>query len=158
VAEVVSNTSPLIYLHRLGRLDLLPRMFGKVLVPVQVMQEIDRGRALGHDVPEIEAQPWVDVRKAPFEHDYPALGAGERGVLDVARGLRAAVVLLDDGAARVWAARLSLPCIGVVGLLVEARRLGHLERVAPELDRLVRLGFRMDAALRQRALAECGEG
>lgn len=158
MAEVVSNTSPLIYLHRLRRLDLLPRMFGKVLVPVQVTREIDRGRAMGHDVPQIHDQPWVDVRTGSFEHDYPALGAGERGVLDLARTLQDAIVLLDDGAARVWAARLSLPCIGVVGLLVEAKRLGHIEQVAPELDRLARLGFRMGIALRHRALAECGEG
>jgi len=36
VLETVSNTSPLIYLHRLRRLELLPLVFGKIIVPIQV--------------------------------------------------------------------------------------------------------------------------
>jgi hypothetical protein len=157
VADVVSNTSPLLYLDRLGRLDLLPRLVGKVLVPAQVEQEIARGLALGRKVPDLHAQPWIEIRRAAVEHDYPALGAGERGALDLARSLPGATVILDDGAARAWAARLGIACVGTVGLLVEAKRRGHLERVSPDLDRLAGLGFRMAPALRLRALAESGE-
>ena len=157
MADTVSNTSPLIYLHRLRRLELLPCLFGKIIVPVQVDQELDRGRARGRDVPDLRAQPWIEIRKASADHDYAELGPGESGALDLARALPDAIVILDDGAARAWAARLGIRCVGTVGILIEAKRQGHIDQVAPNLDCLAKLGFRMGSALCQRALVECGE-
>ena len=157
MADTVSNTSPLIYLHRLHRLELLPLSFGKVIVPTQVEQELTRGRERGRDVPDPRAQPWIEIRDVGLAHDYPELGPGESGALDLARALPDAIVILDDGAARVWAARLGIRFVGTVGILIEAKRHGYIDRVAPDLDRLAKLGFRMGPALRQRALAECGE-
>lgn len=154
--ETVSNTSPLIYLHRLRRLELLPLLFGKIIVPFQVEQELDRGGARGRDVPDLR-QPWIEIRRAGADHDYAELGPGESGALDLARTLPDALVILDDGAARTWAARLGLRCVGTVGILIEAKQHGHVERVTAELDRLAQLGFRMAPALRQHALVECGE-
>ena len=49
--EVVTNTSPLLYLHQLGKLDLLALLYGEVIVPTGVVEELDVGRAAGHDVP-----------------------------------------------------------------------------------------------------------
>lgn len=158
MTDTVSNTSPLIYLHRLGRLGLLPRLFGKIIVPLQVEQELARGQELGRDVPDIRAQPWAEIRRAAANHDYAELGPGESGALDLARALTSAIVILDDGAARAWATRLGIRCVGTVGILIEAKRRNLLERIAPDLDRLAKLGFRLAPALRQRALAECGEG
>jgi predicted nucleic acid-binding protein len=156
VPETVSNTSPLIYLHLLRRLELLPLLFGKIVVPFQVEQELAQGRVRGHDVPDLR-QPWIEIRRAGVDHDYAELGPGESGALDLALTSPDALVILDDGDARAWAARLGLRCVGTVGILIEAKRCGHLQRVRPELDRLAQLGFRMAAHLRQYALAESGE-
>jgi hypothetical protein len=78
-----------------------------VIVSSQVDQELTRGRARGCDVPELRAQPWIEIRSVALAHDYPELGPGESGALDLARALPDAIVILDDGAARAWAARLS---------------------------------------------------
>ena len=158
MADTVTNTSPLIYLHRLGRLHLLRLLFGRVIVPVQVHDEIIRGSARGHTVPDLQGAPWIEIRRAAVEHDYEDLGLGECGALDLARALPDAILILDDGAARMWAARLNIRCVGTVGVLIEGKRLGHLERLAPELNRLTVLGFRMGSALRKLALVEAGEG
>jgi len=158
VADTVTNTSPLIYLYRLGRLHLLQLLFGHVIVPVQVHDEIIRGSASGHTVPDLQGEPWIEIRRAAVEHDYEDLGPGECGALDLARALPDAFLILDDGAARIWAARLGIRCAGTVGVLIEGKRLGHLARLAPELDRLTVLGFRMGSALRKLALVEAGEG
>ena len=154
--ETVSNTSPLIYLHLLRRLELLPLLFGKIVVPFQVEQELAQGRARGHDVPDLR-QPWIEIRRAGVDHDYADLGPGECGALDLARTSPNALVILDDGDARAWASRLGLRCVGTVGILIDAKRCGHLQRVRPDLDRLAQLGFRMAAHLRQYALTESGE-
>jgi predicted nucleic acid-binding protein len=59
--EVVSNTSPLLYLHQLGSIDLLPA----VLLPPSVVEGLAAGRAAGHDVPNVAALPWASVVSSP---------------------------------------------------------------------------------------------
>ena len=44
--EVVCNTSLLQYLYQIGHLDLLPRLIGRVIVPVAVVDELAVGRAV----------------------------------------------------------------------------------------------------------------
>lgn len=58
---VVSNTSPLLYLHQIGQLDLLRQLYGKVVVPGAVARELARGAQLGIDVPDLGRHPWVEV-------------------------------------------------------------------------------------------------
>ena len=66
--EIVSNTSPLQYLHQLGLLDLLPRLVGRVTVPQAVVDELETGRLLGHDLPDVTSLPWVTVRTPASPH------------------------------------------------------------------------------------------
>ena len=75
---VISNTSPLFYLHAVGRLDLLRELFGQIITPPAVVAELAAGADRGHDVPDISKLSWIDVRPpsetAALEDD---LGAGE---------------------------------------------------------------------------------
>jgi predicted nucleic acid-binding protein len=50
---VISNTSPLFYLHRLGQLELLHKLYGRILVPEAVAEELKAGGDQGEDVPDI---------------------------------------------------------------------------------------------------------
>jgi len=47
VRDVVTNTSPLLYLHQLGLLDLLPDLYERVVVPTAVLRELEEGAKLG---------------------------------------------------------------------------------------------------------------
>lgn len=49
--SVIINTSPLLYLHQIGKLDLLQKLYTKVKVPIDVQQELEVGRQQGVDVP-----------------------------------------------------------------------------------------------------------
>lgn len=51
MAEVISNTSPLLYLYRVQAIGLLPTMFGGAWTPAAVVQELRAGREKGHAVP-----------------------------------------------------------------------------------------------------------
>ena len=51
---VICNTSPIFYLHRLGQLELLHMLYGRILVPEAVLEELKAGRDQGEDVPNIE--------------------------------------------------------------------------------------------------------
>lgn len=49
--EVVSDTSPLQYLHQIGLLQILPALAERIVVPPAVDQELSIGRALGVNLP-----------------------------------------------------------------------------------------------------------
>ena len=152
MAEIIVNTSPLQYLHQVGQLELLPKLFGRVTVPGAVVQEIAAGRRLGMDLPTVEKLAWVEVR----DPASPAgvllawdLGAGESSSLSLALERPGAWVVLDDRLARQAAASLGIPVLGTAGVLLRSKRQGCLTAVRPVLDRLTALGFRLDPNTRQ---------
>jgi len=57
--EVVSNTSPLLYLHQVGQLDLLHRLYEQVIVPAAVRDELRAGAVRGVSTPEVDRIPWL---------------------------------------------------------------------------------------------------
>lgn len=58
---VISNTSPLLYLGRIGQLELLPQLFSPVCVPEQVALEPDAGRLIRSDIPDPRQLPWISL-------------------------------------------------------------------------------------------------
>jgi predicted nucleic acid-binding protein len=58
---VISNTSPLFYLHRLRHLNLLQKLYQRIIVPEAVVDELNAGRDLGEDVPNEERERAVSA-------------------------------------------------------------------------------------------------
>lgn len=159
VVAVISDTGPLSYLHRLGRLDLLPTFWGRILISPAVVTEVNNGRRFGHDLPDVPRLGWIEIRSPPADalKGIVGLDAGETEAIALATTLTDAVVLLDDGPARQRATALGLRIMGTVGVLLLAKERGLVERVAPDLDRLSAFGFRLAAAVRIDALRRAGE-
>jgi predicted nucleic acid-binding protein len=63
--SVIADTSPLQYLHQIGCLALLADLFGRVIVPDGVAQEIQRGALQGVDLPDLGQLPWVKIKQSP---------------------------------------------------------------------------------------------
>ena len=68
------------------------------------------------------------------------------------------LVILDDGLARRFAETLNLPLTGTIGLLLDAKRAGLIEAIAPLLDQLQEHRFRRASHTRQAILRSAGEG
>ena len=98
---VISNTSPLFYLHAVGRLDLLRELFGQIIIPPAVVEELAAGAVRGYGVPDIAELAWIDVRPPDettvLEDD---LGAGETEAIALALEIPGSLLILDDFAAR----------------------------------------------------------
>lgn len=159
--EVISNTSPIQYLHQLGLLDILKQLVGHITIPQAVVDELEAGRTLGHDLPDVTSLEWIDMRvPASSQHvTSPDLGRGETDVLRLALELPAggAVVILDDAKARAAAGRLGLKLTGTLGVLLDAKRAGLIAAVEPQLDQLDALGFRLAPHTRAAVLKLAGE-
>jgi predicted nucleic acid-binding protein len=144
--DVVVNTSPLQYLHQVGQLGLLQKLFGRVIVPGAVAAEIAAGRQLGVSLPQLEALEWIDIRSPASPVGGLLawdLGAGESAVLSLALEHPGSRVVLDDKLARQAAVHLNLPLLGTAGILLRAKHEGHLSAVQPVLNQLAALGFRL---------------
>lgn len=159
--EVVANTSPLQYLFQLNLLDVLPQLYGEVLVPEGVVRELRAGAHRGVPLPDLDSADWIRVRNVRSAAVLPlaaGLGMGEREVLALALELEKPLVILDDSLARRFAQRLSLPLTGTLGLLLKAKQNGRIDRIGPYLDRLEALRFRLDASTRASILDLANEG
>jgi predicted nucleic acid-binding protein len=158
--EIISNTSPIQYLFQLGLLDLLPRLYGRVLVPPAVRDELDRGRMLGVDLPDLSDLEWIQIVDPETRVLLPlasGLGAGEVQVITLAKETTEHLALLDDRRARRFADLLGVTYTGTLGVLLRAKRKGLLERLEPVCGALEERGFRLSPATRRSVLSMAGE-
>jgi len=158
--EVIVDTSPLQYLFQLGLLELLPALYGQVLIPEAVAREVAVGRSKSVALPVLDSLPWLTIRKVSSSAVLPLvsdLGAGEREVLALGIESSDPLLILDDALARRFAQRFQLAMTGTLGLLLRAKQIGRVERVEPFLDRLEALHFRLDEGTRASVLQIAGE-
>jgi predicted nucleic acid-binding protein len=160
VADAISNTSPLLYLHRVGILDWLPQLFDSIWVPEAVVRELEAGRNGGYDVPVALDHPWLSIvnpKITPVHWLALDLGPGELGAMALALEHPSRVVLLDDLLARRTAAAAGLQVWGTLRVLLEGKGRGLVADVAPLIDSLAAAGLWISADVRQRILKLAGE-
>jgi predicted nucleic acid-binding protein len=156
VPEIISNTSPLLYLYRVGILDWLPRLFSKIWTSTAVSQELREGQRKGHDVPDLQSLSWLEITEPqtiPSEWLALDLGAGELSVLALALENPDRFVLLDDGLARRVAQAAGLNVWGTLKVLLEAQSQGFTGDIESCLDKLQESGMWISQGIRQRVLS-----
>jgi uncharacterized protein len=129
--EIISNTSPLQYLHQLGVLDIFPKLVTTITVPPAVQDELAVGRKSGLNLPDLQSLDWIMVRRPSSSAALPMvtdLGAGEREVLALALETSDSVCVIDDALARQIAHALQLRVTGTLGVLIDAKRAGLISR------------------------------
>jgi predicted nucleic acid-binding protein len=158
--EAISNTSPLLYLHRVGVLEWLPRLFSEIWIPGAVASELAEGRQRGYDVFSPESSAWarvVEPRMIPSEWLALDLGKGELATMALALENPGNPVLLDDALARQIAQAAGLEVWGTLRIVLEAKSQGLTNSVKPFVDRLQDAGMWISDSIRQRILALAGE-
>ena len=124
---IISNTSPLLYLHRIDAVNWLPRLCEEVWIPHAVAQELSEGMRRGYEVPDPQRYEWLtvtDPHAVPSQWLNVDLGAGELAVLALALEHSACIVLLDDRQARRIAQSAGLSVWGTPRVLIEAKSQG----------------------------------
>jgi predicted nucleic acid-binding protein len=158
--EAISNTSPLVYLFRIGALEWLPLLFTEIWVPSAVVAELREGRRLGYDVPDLGLHPWLEVvepRATPSEWLALDLGPGELAAMALGLENPGRTVLLDDLLARRTAHAAGLTVWGTLKILLAAKERDLTPRIEPFVDQLALKGMWLSAGIRQRILALAGE-
>ena len=161
---IVADASPLIALARAGLLRLLRDLYGQVLVPSAVHEELEiaRRRPGYESLEEALAEGWlapVAVQAVEGQERLGRLvGRGEREAILLATRHACRFLLIDERSGRAAAEKQGIPVVGTGGVLLAAKQQGLIPSVAAVLDQLAALRFRLSGELRHRLLELAGEG
>ena len=143
---VVSDTSPINNLAAINQLHLLQQLYGTVLIPEAVYQELTDPDFHVAGAKEVQTFTWIQIRAIEDRTMLKALSSeldpGEAEAIVLALEMKAEQVLIDERRGRMIAARLNLHYTGILGVLVEAKSQGFISTVKPLLDDLInKAGF-----------------
>jgi|ERR1035441_1543807 predicted nucleic acid-binding protein len=151
---VVADTSPLNYLLLIDEIDLLPAIFGQVLLPRAIFQELQHPKTSPTVRQWVAHLPaWLEVRTVASVANpaLMALDAGEREAIQLALELGVSTVLMDEADGRRQAERLHLEVRGTLGILERGAHLGETN-LREALSKLEQTNFRMSPAVRDALL------
>ncbi|MBL7161448.1 MAG: DUF3368 domain-containing protein [Anaerolineales bacterium] len=151
--EIVANSSPFIALERVGYQHLLPALFEQINIPPAVQNEVFKEQPLPDWVKVVHLTQPLAPRMTSAR-----LGPGEREAIALAMELEAEELILDDLPARRLAIFLGLNVIGILGLLLRAKKRGIIPQVQPLMDALYTQEFHISERLYSGILEAAGEG
>jgi len=159
---VVSNTSPIINLATIGQLDLLRQLYGRVVIPQAVYDEIVETGAQQPGAVQVRTSDWIETRQVSDRRLAAELEAevdkGEAQAIVLAKELQADLLLIDERKGRRVAGRFGIRVVGLLGVLVVAKQRGHVAAVKPVLDALIsQAGFWIGKSLYDQVLETMGE-
>ena len=155
----VINTSPLLYLHQAGQLDVLPKLYSQIVAPIAVEQELAVGQASNINVPELSRLDWLQVQavEPAAVPNVIDLGRGEAEVIALGLKNPDSLLILDDQLGRKIAKFYKLRYTGTLGVLVKAKQSGYLEAIAPVITDLKKQGMWLTDEIIATALNLAGE-
>lgn len=157
---VVSDASAIIALSIIGQLNILEQLFHEIVIPTAVFDEIVTQSSSRPGASEVQNSGWITVRAVQDVSPVAKLnlGRGEKEAIALYLELKADLLLIDEVRARKEANRLEVTYIGLLGVLVEAKRKNFITAVKPILEELRDIaGFRISQPLYQYVLKEVGE-
>jgi predicted nucleic acid-binding protein len=147
---IISDTSCLIILNKIGELDLLRQLYNTVTITHDILLEY------GEQLPD-----WIEVQQAKDQYRQQLLemqiDKGEASAIALALETADSTVILDDWKARRLAERLGLSVTGTLGVIIRAKNTGLIPSIKPYLEKIRETNFRISEELEQIALKEANE-
>lgn len=144
---IISNSSCLIIFDKLGILDLLEKIYGEITIPRTVRDEVFASQIVPNWIEVIDVTQPVAYRILE-----KTLGPGESEAIALSLESNPDLLILDDLTARKIAQRLGIKITGVIGILLEAKRIGLITEIKKLLDEILKLDFRISKAIYDEAL------
>jgi len=133
---IISDTSCLILLDKIGELELLNKLFGTIITTNEVAKEF--GQTLPY---------WVEI-KEPSNKNFQSIieasvDKGEASAIALAIELNNCLLIIDDLKGRKFTNKIGITIIGTIGVIVDAKLTGHIISVKPILDKIKLTNFRI---------------
>jgi predicted nucleic acid-binding protein len=157
--KVISNTTPIITLLTISKLELLKDIYGQIIIPMGVYEEIEEGRfkKFYADLSKIE---WIEIKtitdRTPFKY-LTDLDKGEAEVIVLANEISADLVIIDERLGRAFAEQFNLTVTGTIGILLKAKELDFIPVIKPMLEAMIENGIWLNKKLVDKILKVAGE-
>ena len=159
--KLVADAGPLIALARIGHLELLERLFGRVMIPPVVSEELrldscKPGAAVLSQA--LDPDGWIRIEAPGSEKPSlrVSLGEGEAEAIALASE-HGALLLIDERRGRRAARAAGVQVLGTGRVLIAAKDKGYLSSVSVALDELCAVGYRLSGELVRRLTELAGE-
>ena len=158
--DLVINTSPVLALVAAGHLGVLRELFTRVIVPYEVVREIEAGGLTQFAREEFRAASWLDKRSADVSLSpllQSTLDPGEAAVVALATAEKVTTVAIDETVGRRVARLHGLTVTGSLGVLIRAKRQGARIEIRSAIEKMRQHGIWLSAALEAECLRIAGE-
>jgi len=147
---IISDTSCLIILSKIGELDLLEKLYKRVFTTQEIADEF------GEAIPE-----WLIIETVSDKLRQQILelqiDKGESSAIALALEIKDSTLILDDFKARKVALRLGLTITGTIGIIIKAKLNGIIPSIKPLLNSIKSTNFRISPELELQALKQANE-
>jgi predicted nucleic acid-binding protein len=157
--KVISNTTPILSLLKIGKLDLLRSLYENVSIPEAVYAEIEKGKDRDFYV-DLDKIDWITIEKirsSEFKFYIFDLDAGELEVLILAHEQKADLVILDEIMGRRYARQMNLNLTGTLGILLKSKECGFISDVTSLIKELISKGTWLNPRLVAKTIEIAGE-
>src|SRR5690554_2032305 len=157
--KVVSNTTPIISLLKIGSLSILKDLYNKIYIPKEVYNEIEKGKNKTYykDLSKID---WIKIKKIKDKKSlsyFLDLDKGEAETIVLANEINADLVIIDEKLGRYHAKHANLKVTGTLGILLKAKKQGKIKSVKKLLDELKDKGIWLNDKLVERVIKLANE-
>ena len=139
--SIVSNTSPISNLAAIGRLQLLQQVYGSIIIPPAVADEVARVATIYTQAAAIPTLPWIQVQTVndttTVQRLHRDLDIGECEAIALALELNADLLIIDEQLGRQVAIDEGLDITGLLGVLLEAKKQELVGTIQPIVDDLI---------------------
>ena len=158
---VISDTTPIITLIKINRIDLLEKLFGEVFIPEAVFRELTTTTAFADEAEIVKASSFLKVTTVQNQQSLSILQAvsglddGESEAIILAGELGSDALIIDERKGRKVAQKLGITITGTIGILIQAHNENMIstENAKLYLEQLKNSNIRLSEALIQEALS-----
>ena len=157
---VVSDTTPIISLIKINRLDLLKELFNEVLIPDAVFRELTTNTVFTSEAQIVKSSSFLKVsavqnhKALQLLQEVSGLDDGESEAIILADELKDGVLVIDEKKGRKVAQKMGIPITGTVGILIQAynEQKVSADEIRSYLTQLKNSNIRLSDSLIQQAL------
>jgi predicted nucleic acid-binding protein len=152
---IIGDSSALVALSIMDKLDLLESIFGKIYVPQAVYAEV----TISYKPQSVKLKNFLTNKIVNVEIDISqiGLGKGELEAIALYKNMKANFLLIDDRRAKSFAKLNDVNVIGSLGVMVLAKELGKVETIRDDLEKLLDSDIFISKSLIDRVLVTVGE-
>ena len=159
---IISDTSPISSLLAIDQIELLPRLYAKIIIPTAVKEELLRIESRRPRIELLLSEDWLEVKQFSnqkvFDKVYLVLDQGESEAITLGLELDADLILIDETKGRNVARSLGLQVTGLLGIIIEAKQKKLISSAKEIIDDLVaKAGFWVKQDLYDSVIKAAGE-